>query len=174
MAAPLLLARVVDPAPTVALDQQTDFRPCNPRNFRSLSATPGRSLLKSAANSAVGITQSDRAAQFRPSGMHGVPGMVPRKRRPWFGAFVIERHLVFVIECHLVLNFFEPFAPDISGLPRYPCDTPARSVRRQDSYPRRAASRVVPANKLLPSLVLPLSLLSLLCYCFAKKQCRCV
>ena len=166
MAAPLLLARVVDPAPTVALDQQTDFRPCNPRNFRSLSATPGRSLLKSAANSAVGITQSDRAAQFRPSGMHGVPGMVPRKRLPHSGAFVIERHLV--------LNFFEPFAPDISGLPRYPCDTPARSVRRQDSYPRRAASRVVPANKLLLSLVLPLSLLSLLCYCFAKKQCRCV
>jgi hypothetical protein len=149
-------------------DQQTDFRPCNSRNFRSLSATPGRSLLKSAANTAVGIARSDVAAQFRPSGMHGMPSMVPRKRRPRFGAFVIERHLVFVIERHLVLNFFERFARILQGC----CDT--RAIRRrvvfrsQDSYPRRAASRVVPANKLLPSLVLPLSLLSFLCYCFIK------
>ena len=39
--------------------------------------------------------------------MHGVPGMVPRKRLPHSGAFVIERHLV--------LNFFERFARIFQG-----------------------------------------------------------
>jgi hypothetical protein len=34
--------------------------------------------------------------------MHGVPGMVPRKRVFWFGALVIQHDFVF--------DFFEAFA----------------------------------------------------------------
>src|ERR1700730_8487621 len=159
---PLFLARVVNPAPSVALtqDQQTDFRPCNPRNFHRLSAAPGRSLLKSAANSPVGLARSDVAGQFRPGGMHGVPGMVPRKRRLRFGAFVIERHLV--------LNFFERFARIFQGC-FDTCAIRRRVVVVTKILIRGGLLRVLfPANKLLPSLVLPLSLLSFLCYCFTK------
>jgi hypothetical protein len=93
------------------------------------------------------------------------PGTVPRKRRPRFGAFVIERPLV--------PNFFERFARIFLGCFDTRAITPARRV----VFVGKILIRVGLLRVLFPPISFFLLWFcpfapSFLCYCFAKKQCR--